>query len=173
MPSCCSRGASIQMMSTANGNNRTKLSDDQRTQLMQTAIAKGIGFNHKYDGIDENGQIIEEHHKLRNGLIAAAIGGAAATGFGAAGIGPLSGMFGAGASAAQRRSGVTRHSCNRRDRVCYGAGPACDCRSWDSRCRGRGCWHRRGTIGTLGKIAGLLAWRRTEHRGGDASGGPE
>lgn len=83
----------------ANGNPRTKLSDDQRTQLMQTAIDRGIGFNHKYDGIDENGQIIEEHHKLRNGLIAAAIGGAAATGLGAAGIGPLSGLFG-GASAA-------------------------------------------------------------------------
>lgn len=83
----------------ANGNPRTKLSDDQRTTLMETAIDKGIGFNHKYDGIDENGQIIEEHHKLRNGLIAAAIGGASLTGLGAAGIGPLSGMFGAGASA--------------------------------------------------------------------------
>lgn len=84
----------------ANGNPRTKLSDDRRTQLMQTAIDRGIGFNHKYDGIDENGQIIEEHHKLRNGLIAAAIGGAAATGLGAAGIGPLSGMFGASTAAA-------------------------------------------------------------------------
>jgi hypothetical protein len=83
----------------ANGNPTTKLSDDQRTELMKTALAHGIGFNNKYDGIDENGQIIEEHHKLRNGLIAAAIGGAALTGFGAAGIGPLSGAFGAGAGA--------------------------------------------------------------------------
>lgn len=81
-----------------NGNPRTKLTDDQRTQLMQVAISKGIGFNHKYDGIDENGQIIEEHHKLRKALIGAAIGGAALTGFGLAGMGPLAGLGGAGAA---------------------------------------------------------------------------
>ncbi len=82
-------------------DQQVKLSDSQRDQLRDLIVSKGVGLNNKYDGIDENGQIVEEHHKLRNGLIAAAIGGAAATGLGAAGIGPLSGLFGGGAAAAE------------------------------------------------------------------------
>jgi hypothetical protein len=82
---------------TAYGN--VNLNDSQQQQLYDLALKHGIGLNNKYDQIDENGQISEAHHKLRNTLIAAAIAGAAATGLGAAGIGPLSGMFGAGTSA--------------------------------------------------------------------------
>lgn len=91
---------------TPDRNGNVRLSDDERDELRDLIVSKGIGLNHKYDGIDENGQIVEEHHKLRNGLIGAAIGGAALTGFGAAGIGPLSGMFGAGASAAGAGAGA-------------------------------------------------------------------
>lgn len=75
--------------------SNAKLNDNQQQQLYDMALKHGIGLNNKYDQIDENGQISEAHHKLRNTLIGLAIGGAAATGLGAAGIGPLSGMFGA------------------------------------------------------------------------------
>lgn len=87
----------------ANGNVR--LSDDQRAQLMATAIQHGIGFNNKFDMIDENGQIAEEHHKLKKIAIASAIAGLAVTGLSAAGIGPLSGALG-GASAATAGGGA-------------------------------------------------------------------
>lgn len=82
-----------------NGNPE-KLSDDQQQQLLQTAQANGIGISDKYQ-IDENGQIAEKpSHLLRNIAIGAGIGGLALTGFGAAGIGPLAGAFGAGTGAA-------------------------------------------------------------------------
>lgn len=81
-------------------NGNVKLNDEQRQALRLAAEHHGIGFNNKYDGVDENGQIIEEHHKLKKIAIGAAIGGLALTGLGAAGIGPLAGAFGAGAGAA-------------------------------------------------------------------------
>jgi hypothetical protein len=96
--------ASLGKRPDANGN--VKLSDSERDQLRDMAVAHGIGLNNKFDGIDENGQIVEEHHKLRNGLIAAGIGAAALSGFGAAGIGPLSGMFGAGAASIPATEGI-------------------------------------------------------------------
>lgn len=143
----------------SNGNNRTKLSDDQRTKLMETAIAKGIGFNHKYDGIDENGQIIEEHHKLRNGLIAAAIGGAAATGLGAAGIGPLSGMFGAGASAAGAGAAASPFAAAIPATEGIASATALGLpvtAGLGTAGAAAGAAGTVGTLGTLGKIAGLL-----------------
>lgn len=76
-------------------NGQLNLSDDQEAQLGALAQQHGIGMNSKFDGIGPNGDIIEEHHKLKKAAIAAAIGGLALTGFGAAGIGPMSGMFGA------------------------------------------------------------------------------
>lgn len=86
----------LQFEGDAYGN--AKLNDDQQQDLYNLAQKNGIGLNNKYDQIDENGNISEAHHKLRNTLIAAAIAAAGATGLGAAGIGPLSGLFGAGAA---------------------------------------------------------------------------
>lgn len=83
-----------------------KLNDNQQQDLYNQALKNGIGLNNKYDQIDENGQISEAHHKLRNGLIAAAIAGAGLTGFGAAGIGPLSGLFGGASAAAGAGTGA-------------------------------------------------------------------
>jgi hypothetical protein len=77
-----------------------QLNDKQRAELMALALKNGIGLNHKYDMIDANGQIAEEHHKLKKIAIAAAIGGLAVTGMGAAGIGPLAGVLGGTAGAA-------------------------------------------------------------------------
>lgn len=92
----------------ANGNVR--LNDAQRAQVMAQAIQHGIGFNGKYDMVDENGQIAEEHHKLKKAAIAAAIAGLAVTGLGAAGIGPLAGALGgagaAGAAAVPATEGI-------------------------------------------------------------------
>lgn len=85
--------------------NGVKLNDSQRAQLMALSLKNGIGLNHKYDSIDENGMIAEEHHKLKKVAIAAAIAGLALTGFGAAGIGPLAGALG-GASAAAGGAGT-------------------------------------------------------------------
>lgn len=78
----------------ANGNPTNKLTDSQQQDLYNLALKNGIGLNNKYDQVDENGQISEAHHKLRDALIGAGIGAAALSGFGAAGIGPLSGLFG-------------------------------------------------------------------------------
>lgn len=86
-------------------NQQVKLTDDQALELNQLIRAHGVGMNTRYDGIDENGMIVEEHHKLKKAAIAAAIGGLALTGFGAAGIGPLAGTLG-GASAAGAAGGA-------------------------------------------------------------------
>lgn len=84
---------------TPGPDQQVHLNDQQREQLQQLVTSHGIGMNNKYDEIDENGQISEGHHKLRNTLIGAGIGAAALTGFGAAGIGPLAGALGGGAAA--------------------------------------------------------------------------
>lgn len=75
-------------------NQQVKLNDNQRASLMATMLQNGIGLNSKYDMVDENGMINEEHHKLKKVAIAAAIAGLAVTGLGAAGIGPLAGALG-------------------------------------------------------------------------------
>jgi hypothetical protein len=77
-----------------------KLSDQQQQQLIAAARDSGIGISNSYN-IDENGQIAKpDSHMLRNIGIAAGIAGLALTGLGAAGIGPLGGLLGGGASAA-------------------------------------------------------------------------
>lgn len=81
-------------------NQQVKLNDNQRASLMATMLKNGIGLNSKFDSVDENGMIAEEHHKLKKVAIAAAIAGLTLTGFGAAGIGPLAGALGGGAAAA-------------------------------------------------------------------------
>lgn len=81
-------------------DQQVALTKQQRKDLANLAVANGIGLNNKFDQFDENGQVSEAHHKLKKTLIAAAIGGAALTGFGAAGIGPLAGALSGGASAA-------------------------------------------------------------------------
>lgn len=85
---------------TPGPDQQVKLTDNQRAQLMALAVKNGIGFNDTYDMIDENGQIAEEHHKLKKIAIAAALAGLAVTGLGAAGIGPLAGALGGGTAAA-------------------------------------------------------------------------
>jgi len=81
-------------------DQQVKLNAQQRAELMALSLQHGIGLNHKYDMIDENGQIAEEHHKLKKVAIAAAIAGLAVTGLGAAGIGPLAGVLGGASTAA-------------------------------------------------------------------------
>lgn len=84
---------------TPGAGDQVKLNDTQRAQLMALAVKNGIGFNDKYDMIDENGQIAEEHHKLKKIAIAAALAGLAVTGLGAAGVGPLAGALSASGAA--------------------------------------------------------------------------
>jgi len=89
-------------------NGNVRLSDAQQQQLLAAARQHGIGISDRYQ-IDENGQIAEQpSHLWRNIGIGAGIGGLTLTGLGAAGIGPLSGLFGAGtgAGAAAAESGV-------------------------------------------------------------------
>lgn len=89
-----------------NGNPLQKLSDSQQNQLLQTAQNQGIGISPDSYHIDENGQIAHnDSHVLRNILLGAGAGGLALTGIGAAGIGPLAGLFG-GAGAAGAGAGA-------------------------------------------------------------------
>lgn len=80
-------------------NGQLNLNNQQQEQLAALAQQHGIGMNSRYDEIGPNGDIVEGHHKLKKSLIAAGIGGLALTGFGAAGIGPLSGALGGSAAA--------------------------------------------------------------------------
>lgn len=89
---------------TPGPDQQVRLDDNQRAELMSLAVQHGIGFNDKYDMIDENGQIAEEHHKLKKVAIAAALAGLAVTGLGAAGIGPLAGALGGATTAATAAS---------------------------------------------------------------------
>lgn len=76
------------------------LNDAQQKSLLNTARQNGIGISDSYH-IDQNGQIAHnDSHLLRNILLGAAAGGLALTGIGAAGLGPMAGLFGAGTDAA-------------------------------------------------------------------------
>lgn len=78
-----------------------QLTSAQQSDLMSTAQKNGVGISGGSYHIDQNGQIAHnESHILRNVLLGVGMGGLALTGFGAAGMGPLAGMFGAGAGAA-------------------------------------------------------------------------
>ena len=89
----------------ANGQdpNRVRLNDNQRKQLGALMAQNGLPVPEK-DEVDPAGNINPKGHKLRNFLTAAAIGGAALTGFGLAGMGPLAGL-GAGAGGAAGAAG--------------------------------------------------------------------
>lgn len=83
-----------------------KLTAGQQKSLLDAARANGIGISDSYM-VNENGQIVHEGgHKLRNVLIGAGIAGAALTGLGAAGIGPLSGLLGGAGAATEAGSGL-------------------------------------------------------------------
>lgn len=86
-------------------NGNVRLTEDQQQAVLKAAQDHGIGISEDSYHIDENGQIAKnDSHWVRNALIGAGIGAAALTGFGAAGIGPLSGLFGAGAGSAAAAS---------------------------------------------------------------------
>ena len=77
-----------------------KLTDAQQQDLLNVARQHGIGISDSYE-VNQNGQITNvPSHVLRNILIGAGIGGAALTGFGLAGVGPLAGALGGSAEAA-------------------------------------------------------------------------
>ena len=78
-----------------------RLSDSQRRALRSELERNGMRFERGME-IDQAGNVNQDQRILsgRNILIAAGIAGAALTGFGAAGIGPLAGMMGGGAAAA-------------------------------------------------------------------------
>lgn len=90
-----------------NGNPLQPFNEQEQNQLLGLARQNGIGISDSYH-IDQNGQIADvPSHVLRNILIGAGIGGAALTGLGAFGIGPLSGLLGSGATAAGAADGAT------------------------------------------------------------------
>lgn len=75
-----------------------QLSEQEREQFTQMLRANGVNVpsGMKVDGA---GNFNQKNHLWRNVGIGAAVGGAAMTGLGAAGIGPMAGMFGGGAAA--------------------------------------------------------------------------
>lgn len=77
---------------------RVKLNDMQRQQLGLLMAQNGLPVPEK-DEVDPAGNINPKGHKLRNFLTAAAIGGAALTGAGLAGMGPLAGLGSASTAA--------------------------------------------------------------------------
>lgn len=84
-----------------NGQNpaRPKLSDQQRKMLQAELQRAGIQFPKGME-IDPAGNVNQNQSPGKKIAIGAAIGGAALTGLGAAGIGPMSGLFGGGGAAA-------------------------------------------------------------------------
>lgn len=78
-----------------------KLNDEQQAAVLTAARNKGIAIP-EGQHINENGQIAkDDSHLWRNIGIGAAIGGLALTGLGAAGIGPMAGLFGSTAAAGE------------------------------------------------------------------------
>jgi len=80
-------------------DGRVKLSRDDQTELEAALAAAGTPVPSGMH-IDQGGNLNQKNTTKRNVGIALAIGGAAVTGLGAAGIGPLAGAFGSGATAA-------------------------------------------------------------------------
>jgi hypothetical protein len=83
------------------------LTGAQQQELRDLARQHGIGISDRFE-VNPNGQVAEQGgHLARNILIGAGIGALALTGFGAAGIGPLAGAFGAGSGAAAGGAAAT------------------------------------------------------------------
>ena len=82
-----------------NPSGPIQLSDQQRKQVQLLLEQNGVMLP-KGSEIDPAGNANEPNNKLRNTLIGAGIAGAAATGLGAAGIGPMAGAFGGASGAA-------------------------------------------------------------------------
>lgn len=72
---------------------KIKLSRDQQAGLERTLAQNGMSIPGGMH-IDQGGNLNQKNRLVRNTAITAAITGAALTGLGAAGMGPLSGMFG-------------------------------------------------------------------------------
>lgn len=83
-----------------------KLSDDQRKQLLAEARNRGVGISDDFQ-IDDSGNIRKKGSLGKKIAIGAGLGAAALTGLGAAGIGPLSGLLGAGGASAGTAAGST------------------------------------------------------------------
>src|SRR5688572_23136693 len=103
------RGSSIyQNFMRRNGlgtDGRVRLSRDQQSDLERELRAAGFkipGGMH----IDQGGNLNQKNRLARNVGIGAAATGAALTGFGLAGMGPLSGLGGGGAAASAGASGA-------------------------------------------------------------------
>lgn len=79
--------------------SNVRLSGAQRQQLLRLAQANGVTVDEGDIEVDPAGNFNPKGHKLRNTLLGAGIGAAALTGFGAAGLGPLSSLFGGSAAA--------------------------------------------------------------------------
>ncbi|MGE3278037.1 MAG: hypothetical protein AB7O67_23240 [Vicinamibacterales bacterium] len=79
-------------------NGRVKLSDQMQEALERALAQSGVRIP---DGmhIDQGGNLNQKNNLWRNVGIGAAVTGATLTGLGAAGIGPMSGVFGAGGAA--------------------------------------------------------------------------
>lgn len=82
-----------------------QLSEQEREQFTQMLRANGVNIPNGMK-VDGAGNFNQKNHLWRNVGIGAAVGGAALTGLGAAGIGPMSGLFGGGAAAAGGGAGA-------------------------------------------------------------------
>lgn len=82
--------------------NSVHLNDAQKAAVVKAAQANGIVVDEGHNGqeVDDSGNFEAKSNLGRNILIGAGIAGLALTGFGAAGIGPLAGVLGAGGAAA-------------------------------------------------------------------------
>lgn len=88
------------------GSGKVKLSRKQQGEFEAYLKAQGVSIP---DGmhIDQGGNLNQKNRLARNIAIGAAIGGAAATGFGLAGIGPLAGLAPAAAAPAAATTATT------------------------------------------------------------------
>ena len=85
--------------------NHIQLSDKQREELMNLIRQHGVEFSSHFE-IDQSGNIHPTSSLGKDILEGVAIGGAALTGLGLAGVGPMAGLFGAGSAAADAGVGT-------------------------------------------------------------------
>lgn len=79
--------------------SNVKLSKDEQQTLLNQMRERGINVSDHFE-VDASGNITPKSGLGKKILIGAAIGGAALTGLGLAGIGPMAGLFGGGTAAA-------------------------------------------------------------------------
>lgn len=85
--------------------SHVKLDQSEQDTLLAQLRQRGINVSDHFT-VDESGNIAPKSELGKKILIGAAIGGAALTGLGLAGVGPMAGLFGAGGEAAAGATGA-------------------------------------------------------------------